>query len=809
MKKINLLLVAACSMLFACQANVEKKKSDLPLHPDVSQEVNAVYNKMSWEERVAQLCGIRPRDVMVDGKFNLELAKEKMPYGAGHVCQFAAGYQWEVKDLQAFVKEFQQYHLEHTNCQVPALFHEEAIAGFANQYATVFPQSLGLAATWNPVLAAEKTKWTAQNMKDCGARMALSPVLDVVRNCHFNRVEETYGEDAYLVSNMGLGFVKGLQGDDLRNGVAACTKHFLGYGGGEKENHNVRMMDILMPHEMAIKEGGSQVVMTSYHSVDGVRSVWNEYLIKDLLEDYIGFDGMVISDYGSVTLKGKGESERQTLARAIRAINAGNDVELSTSKAYPMLVQAMKDGKVDEAVVERSVKRVLTIKARLGLLDKNVAFVNEDVKTLDSDEARQVSYKLASQSIVLLKNNGVLPLVDEEGKAARKKIALVGPNANSFWAMLGDYTYQGMSAFWFGGNVDPNKPKIVDLNDALAAKLPTGMSMKYSRGCDWNAKGEAQLDTKTHGDPRILRMKNMMKIENADPTNWKEAIRMASKQDVIVAAMGENITLVGEGRRRKGGIALPGDQHKFVEALIKTGKPVVLVLFGARPLYLDKLQDKCAAIVECFYPGEEGGNAVADVLLGKVNPSGRLPISYPATNENKPFYYGENPKEYKKLALFPFGYGLSYSSFDYKDMKVNFNGSHCGEDLKNLAITKDGYLNVSVEVSNTSKRAGTEVVQLYFQPMDWKLKFTHRANRLIGFSRVPLQANETKTVSFKVPMEMIATYDDARWKIQPGKYRLAMGHSATDIDGECTIELTGETLEFLKRSEYLTEVTAK
>ena len=489
--------------------------------------------------------------------------------------------------------------------------------------------------------------------------MALSPMVDVVRNPSFNRLEESYGEDGYLSAAMGVAFVKGLQGDDLKTGVAACSKHFLGYGGGCDAPEKELMEDIILPHEAIIREGKSQCIMTGYHPFQGTKCVRNKQLQQHILRTYLQFEGTTFSDYWSVD---QSDESEDTLRKAVEAINNGNDVDLPNGDCYKFLPEALQKGLVSEETLEAAVKRVLKLKAQMGLLDKDVKLYEEGHIEFDTPEERETAYQLATQSVVLLKNNGTLPLIRPE------KIFLTGPNAHSMWAMLGDYTYHSMRYFWQLKIEDDMHPHIVSLKEGMSAKLPQGCTLEYSRGCDWTEKVETIIAE--GGDSRAAYMRSIQnrRIDSGEKADSATALKMAAQSDVIIAAMGENVILCGENRDRTS-LRLPGEQEQYVEKLIATGKPVVLVLFGGRAQVISNIADKCAAIIQAWYPGEEGGNALADILYGNVNPSGKLSVSYPAEELREPICYNYSVEMDKRVA-YPFGFGLSYTTFEYSNWLV-------------------------------------------------------------------------------------------------------------------------------------------
>lgn len=750
--------------------------------------VDSIYNTLSDEERTAQICGIRSSDLIgPDGRLSIELCKKKIPHGIGQICQFACSLDMSPEELRDFVNDLQRYLVEETRSGIPAIFHEEAITGFSAKGATVYPQQLGVACTWNPELAMQKTIQTAEAMRTVGSTLALSPMSDVIRTPHFNRIEESYGEDAYLTSRMTLAFVQGLQNKGLENGVAACTKHFLGYGGGSESTHKELIEEILMPHEVAITQGGSKVVMTGYHSYKGVKTVASDTLIQDILRNYLRYDGVVVSDYGAITYSCSPSDKELCKSRAMDAMNAGNDIEFSHGISYRYLPELLAEGKVTRERFEEAVKKALTLKVRSGLFDKKSITSTDSVLNLDKDDYRKTAYELACQSVVMLKNNGVLPI-----DMSNKKIALVGPNANTFLCMLGDYTYQSMQAFWFNGKIDGQNPKIVSLYEALNSQKDKSTQIFYERGCDWSDEGEATIDKNVVGDPRTQRLK-MMLMESVDPTNWQASMNVAKKSDIIIAAVGENPTLCGEGRARKG-IRLPGKQEQFVNELIATGKPVILVVFGGRPQVLGELTDKCAAILQAWYPGEEGGNAVADILLGNVCPSGKLSVSYPATEETGSYCYNYGINDTVRIA-YPFGYGLSYTDFEYSGLEIP----------SNININDESF-SLSFSLKNVGEVSGDEIAQLYISPKSGQ---NMKPIQLKGFKRVSLKSGEEKRIEFELPMQLFSIYENNKWMILPGKYECSVGKSSNDLLLSSTITIEGDVKEMERKSVFFSTVSSK
>lgn len=781
MKKKKKLLVAGIALSVLFSTNLQAQTVNYtPFETKESQKiVNELYNRMTLEEKVAQLHGIVPGSLVdKNGKLSDEKCRKNIPNGIGHVCQFACAQELDPDKLRDFVADLQEWLRKNTPSGIPAICHEEAISGFAAKGATVYPQQLGLACTWNPDLMIEKSRQTAEAMRKVGSTMALSPMVDVVRTSTFNRIEESYGEDSYLSGAMGVAFVQGLQDNDLAKGVAACSKHFLGYGGGSESPEKELTEEILFPHEAIIRCAGSKCTMTGYHSYKGKLVVASAPLIQDYLRGRTGFDGIVVSDYGAIGRLYKGDD---MLAKcAAEAMNAGNDLEFSNGKCYPHLPEAMASGIVSEARFEEAVKRALTLKVRLGMLTPNAKLFEKGHLNLDTPDYRQTAYELACQSVVLLKNNGVLPL------KPTAKIALVGPNANSFWSLIGDYAYPSMLAFWRRKKPDGQNPYLIPLYDGLKNKKTASMIVGYERGCEWSLPGEATIKSSGDVDPRTSQLTAMM-VESADHTDWNAAIKLAKESDIIVAAVGENPALCGEARVRKG-IDLPGDQEKFVKELIATGKPVVLVIMGGRPQVIDEIEKGCAAIMHAWYPGEEGGNAVADILLGNVNPSGKLCVSYPKTESEENICYNNQPELLSKVA-YPFGYGLSYTTYTYSNLKIQ----------KSTVCTTDKSIKFSFDITNSGKMEGTEIIQLYLSPVDGQ---PLKPIQLKGFKRISLKPGETQKVKAELMLDQLAYYFEKQWHIMPGKYEIKIGASSIDIRLNSFFSVTGNA-KSMKQREFL------
>jgi len=774
------LLIGITVLLAGCNTNV-----------DLEQQVDELYGKMSQEERIAQLRSMYMDDLF-DDQGNLDTIKcfELIPNGIGHFSQFAMQKPTDPNVLRDRVAAVQDWLIHNTPHGIPALFHEEVLSGVNTRGATIYPQQIGQACSFNAELAELKTKQTSTAMRKMGGVLSLSPMVDVCRTPSFNRLEESYGEDGYLSAVMGTAFVKGLQQGDLKKGVGACSKHYLGYGGGGDAAEKELMEEILLPHETMIRVAGSKALMPGYHAMadangDTTNCVANSLILTDILRGYLGFDGMVVSDYTAIDQLPDWETPME---KAAAAINAGNDVDFPFGANYQYLAEAIEKGLTTPEMLERAVKDVLRYKFRAGLFDKDAYFYSKEKIVLDTPEERQTAYDIASQSVVLLENNGILPLKEA------KKILLTGPNANSMWAMCGDYSFPAMTYFWKKNMEDLEHPEIMTLFEGMTASKPEGVELMYSRGCDWTEEIETKFAEL--GDERAWEVELLhRKVDAGEKIDKAEALAMAKQSDVIIAAVGENVMLCGENRDRQG-LRLPGKQEQYVKELIATGKPVVLVVFGGRAQVISGLAEQCAAVIQAWYPGEEGGKAVADILYGKISPSAKLSVSYPKEELNVPICYNYSAEKDARVQ-WPFGYGLSYTTFEYQNLKADAEVETSAESV-----------NMTFEVKNTGKMAADEIVQIYLSPTSASQQI--RPIQLQGFARVTLKPGETKTVQAKLYTDQFGYYshkDQRQWNIAPGQFVVKIGASSEDIRLHQTVTLKGEAVTKPLRDHYFSETT--
>ncbi|GAA2001556.1 glycoside hydrolase family 3 N-terminal domain-containing protein [Microbacterium ulmi] len=762
-----------------------------------AERVEALVGALTLEEKIAQLYGIwiaasndgaevapnqneMTEDIDLDVFLPLGLGQLTRTYGTIPVDP-AAGAVSLLRTQQRIVAE--------SRLGIPALAHEECLAGFAAWGATAYPVPLSWGASWSPEIVERVGAQIGADMRKMGVHQGLAPVLDVVRDARWGRVEETIGEDPYLVGTTATAYIKGLESA----GIVATLKHFAGYSTS-KAGRNLAPVSIgpreladviLPPFEMAIRESGVRSVMNSYTDIDGVPSAADESLLTGLLRDTWGFDGTVVADYFAIAflLTQHGVAEDWTDA-AHQALQAGIDVELPGRKTFgPGLVAAVRDGVVPEALVDRALRRVLSQKIELGLLDGDAGFVPDvlagdetasadDVRgtvDLDPAENRALARELAERAIVLLSNDGTLPL------NAPRRIALVGPNGDDPFAVLGCYSFPlhvGIHHPDFGAGI-----VLPTLLESLREEFPDA-EITYVQG------------TSVDGGER----------------DFAEALASVQGADVAIVALGDRAGLFGRGTSGEGcdasDLSLPGAQQQLLDAVIATGIPTVATLLAGRPYALGSAATEAAAIVEAFFAGEEGTPAVAGVLSGRINPSGRLPVSVPSNPGAQPSTYLAPPLARKTgvsnidtTPAFAFGHGVGYTTFSWTDAAAD-----AGE------IAVDGSVTVSLTVRNTGDRAGAEVVQLYVN--DPVASTVRPVQRLVSYARLELEPGEGAKVSFRVPADLTSfTSRDGRRIVEPGDIVFGLGRSSADIVSAQVVRLTGSERQVDHTRELHASVT--
>mgnify|MGYP001347247144 CR=1 FL=1 len=783
--------------------------------PDLPAEQRAadLLGRMTLEEKLAQLSSVWPGSDSDEGEdvapMQGELSRstdleELLPHGLGQFTRPFGTAPVIPREGAVALARTQERIVAGNRFGIPALAHEECLTGLNAWGATIFPTPLAWGASFDPALVEQAARLIGESMRSLGIHQGLAPVLDVVRDPRWGRTEESIGEDPYLVATTATAYVRGLESA----GVVATLKHFAGYSASRgARNHAPVSMGpreladvILPPFEMAVRDGGARSVMAAYNDVDGVPATADHRLLTELLRDRWGFTGTLVSDYFAISFLQTSHHVVDSQGRAAAAaLAAGVDVELPGARCYAEpLRKLVQSGEVPESLVDRAVLRVLTQKCELGLLDADwspqppvLAQADgpdgDGEVDLDPPEMRRVARQLAEESVVLLANGrGALPL------APRGRIAVVGPMADDPAAMLGCYT--------FPRHVGPNHPdwplgvEVPTLLQALRQELPEAEIS--------HAPGGVQSGSHHPGDTVPEGSQRSQPSGTApDPAAVRaardEAVRAAAAADVCVAVVGDRSGLFGRGTSGEGcdaaDLTLPDGQDELLDALLDTGTPVVLVLFTGRPYALGRWADRLAAVVQAFFPGEEGGPAVAGVLSGRVNPSGRLPVSVPYEPGAQPWTYLAPPlglagdaSSLDPTPLFPFGHGLSYTSFAWEDARAV--GSE--DDGTPVTVGTDGALEVAVTVRNTGDRAGTEVVQLYLH--DPVARIVRPVNRLVGYARVTLQPGEAARVTFDFHADLAAyTLREDHRVVEPGALQLRFAASSGDIRHAVPVVLTG------------------
>jgi len=749
----------------------------------VSDRVTELVARMTLEEKLAQIVGFWEKEdgeavAPLQGEFaDVQGLDEATLHGLGHLTRPYGTRPVDPVERARWLWEFQRRLVRKTRLGIPALVHEETLTGLSAWRAATFPTPLAWGAAFDPDLVHEMAALIGRSMRALGIHQGLAPVLDVVRDPRWGRVEECIAEDPYVVGTVGTAYVQGLQSQ----GVHATVKHFVGYSASQAGRNFApvhagprEVEDVLLPpFEMAVLDGGVRSVMHSYAEIDGIPVATDERLLTGVLRDRWGFDGTVVADYYGIAFLHLLHGVARDLADAAgQALAAGIDIELPTGDAYlAPLAEAVRSGAVDEALVDRAVRRTLVQKAELGLLDASFDDEPPTSVELDGPEHRGVAARLAAESVVLLANDGTLPL------AAPARVAVIGPNADRPEALFGCYSFLNhVLSHHPEAEVGIEAPSV---REALAAEWP-GSVVVHSPGCA---------------------------VDDSDTSGFPAAVEVAREADVAVLVVGDHAGLFGRGTVGEGcdrdDLELPGVQRGLVEAVLETGTPVVLVLLTGRPYAVDWALDRCAAVVQAFFPGEEGGAAVAGILSGRVNPSGRLPVSLPRSAGAQPYTYlhpqlggDSDVTNLASTPALPFGHGLSYTSFEHSGLTVE------------AGATTSGPLRVTVRVANTGERAGDDVVQLYGR--DVVASVTRPVAQLLGYRRVRLEPGECRDVEFTVPAARVSfTNRDGIRVVEPGELRLWVGASCADTGSQASVVLAGDVHRVDRDDPRLTTTTVR
>lgn len=770
-----------------------------PIYKDPQHPVNArvadLLARMTPEEKFAQMHAYwlvlsedgqhRERSDMSDefsGVSEQASLGERLMLGVGQITRPLGTHIVDAKTGVRAANHLQKMLMEETRLGIPALFHEECLVGLLCKDATLFPSSLNYGSTWEPELVRRAAQQIGEEARTTGCKQGLAPVLDVSRDVRWGRTEETFGEDPWLVGVMACAYVDGLQGE--KRDVLATLKHYVGHSFSEgARNHapvhlGFRELNdtFLLPFEMAVKLANAGSVMPAYHDIDNQPGHSDAFLLTTLLRERWGFDGIVVADYGGVSLlhQHHGVSEDAAHSAAL-AFNAGLDVELPKDDCARHLAQALERGLISMAKIDEIVARLLTEKFRLGLFEH--PYTDESAISLQSPATRQVAREVATRSITLLENRNILPL------AGKPRVAVVGPTADDPLALLSGYSFP---VHLIISDMVDNTAQVTTPLAALRSYLGED-NVRYAKGCHIikeRLAGAPVFPGDSSGKPM------QSSPVSLDISLIDDAVNAALESEVVIACVGDLAGLfqsgtVGEGSDTDS-LHLPGVQQQLLEALVATGKPVIVVMTGGRPYNLQGLESKVAAFMLAWAPGQEGGWAIADVLTGRAEPQGRLVVSVPKSAGAMPFYYnhklksGGTPFAFHFGALYPFGYGLSWTTFDY--------GS---PTLQSENVDIHGDVTLSVTVKNSGERSGSEVVQVYVR--DNIASMVRPLQELKAFQRVALAPGESATLTFTIPVDMLnfTSYQGQRI-VEPGEFEFQIGRSSADIQGRVTVNVTGE-----------------
>lgn len=667
----------------------------------------------------------------------------------------------------------QKYAIENTRLGIPLFFAEECAHGHMAIGTTVFPTSIGQASTWNTGLIREMAETVAEEARQQGAHIGYGPILDLVRDPRWSRVEETFGEDPYLISGMGEAVTEGFTGNGLKTGrsLISTLKHFTAYGvsdggqnGGSVSIGKRELFHYHLPPFRQAIEAGAQSVMTAYNSIDGVPNTSNKWLLTDIIRKDWGFGGFIISDLGSIEGIRTTHSIAETPAEAAAlAINSGLDADLGGNGFHSALLEAVNNGSVSEKTIDRALIPILRLKFEMGLFENPYVNPDEARQTVRCDKNRELAYRVALESLTLLENKkSLLPLSRD-----LKRIAVIGPNADNMYNQLGDYT------------APQEEDKIITVLDGIRKKVSPATRVDYVKGC-------AIRDTIIHNIPEAVKAASasdavILVIGGSSARDFRteyESTGAASVRPETVSDMDN-----GEGYDRAT-LDFLGRQMELARAVIATGKPVVVVLIMGRPMNLVWLSEIAPAMINTWYPGEQGGRAIADVIFGDYNPAGRLPVSFQKSEGQIPVHYNQTAParhgylELDARPLYPFGYGLSYTGFSYDKLSVDVSGSK-----KELRVI------IRCTIRNTGTMSGEEVVQLYLR--DRISSVAMPLKQLKGFCRTALAAGEEKEVVFTLgPEELMLFGAEEQWVVEPGEFDIMIGASSEDIrlEGEFRIQ---------------------
>lgn len=748
--------------LLSC--NTYQAQTQVKTQKSIEQKVDSILKLMTLEEKLGQLNLPSAGDITTGQATSSDIGKK--------IEEGKVGGLFNIKTVQK-IKEVQKVAMEKSRLKIPLLFGMDVIHG----YETTFPIPLGLSSSWDMPMIEKTARIAAIEASADGINWTFSPMVDLSRDARWGRVSEGSGEDVYLGSQIAIAMVKGYQGTDLTNNktIMACVKHFALYGASEAgrdyntvDMSRIKMYNDFLPPYKAAVDAGVGSVMASFNEIDGIPATGNKWLMTDLLRTDWGFDGFVVTDYTGINeMVDHGMGDLQTVSAM--AINAGIDMDMVGEGLLTTLQKSYEEGKVSMETIDTAVKRMLTAKYQLGLFDDPYKYcdVNRAKTEIFTDEHRAFARKVSAESMVLMKNDDQTLPIKKTGT-----IALIGPLANTAVNMAGTWS------------VATKQEKSIPLLEGLKTVVGNKAKILYAKGSNLTEDLEYEKRVTMFG-------KDIPRDGRTDQEMLDEALEIASRSDVIIAAMGESAEMSGESSSRTN-LDIPQIQKDLLQALLKTGKPVVLVLFTGRPLTIEEEVETVPAILNVWFPGSEAGLAISDVLFGDVNPSGKLTATFPRNVGQIPIYYNHkntgrplnnkdgvfekfrsNYLDVQNEPLFPFGYGLSYTTFDYSNLKLSAN-----------QIAMDGTIDVSVEVKNSGNYDGKEVVQLYIRDVVGSV--TRPVKELKGFEKVEIKKGETKTVTFKLTVEDLKFYNsNLDFVAEPGQFHVFVGtNSDTTMKAE-------------------------
>jgi beta-glucosidase-like glycosyl hydrolase len=716
--------------------------------------------------------------------------KETLRRGIGQITRPLGTHPVNPQEGVRALNVLQKFLVEETRLGVPAISHEECLTGLMVKGATLFPSALNYGSTWNPDLIETVGQEIRREAKQIGCHQGLAPVLDVSRDVRWGRTEETMGEDPYLVGVLATRYVKGLQGENRE--LLATLKHYVGHSFSEGARNHAPVHlgfkelndTFMLPFEMAVKQANAGSVMPAYHDVDNEPCHGSHFLLTEVLRKQWGFDGLVVADYAGINLlyAHHGVAKDKAEAAAL-AFNAGLDVELPGFECAERLQQAVERRQISEEKIDEIVARVLAEKFRLGLFEN--PYVDENQVSLQSDNARGLAKEVALQSVVLLENRGILPL----DASKKPKVAVIGPTADDQLAMFGGYSFP---VHLIVANMQEQRVQYAKTPLQALTERFGGDNVRYAKGCDiLTERNPAAPVFPGDVDPDIAaRLKRTSPISR-DTSQIQEAAACARQCDVAIVFVGDLAGLFQTGTVGEGSdtdtLRLPGVQEELLKRVVATETPTIVAMTSGRPYALNGLEEQAAAVLMAFQPGQEGAEAIADLLTGKANPSGRLVVSIPKNVGAVPYYYnhklksGGTPIAYHFGSKYSFGYGLSYTRFEYSALTIR-------QDRVNI---NDGTIALSLKLENSGKREGCEVVQVYVR--DVYASLVRPLKELKAFKRVTLLPRQRAVVSFAIPVDMLNfTNRNNQRMVEAGEFEIMVGASSTDIKLKGRVEVVGE-----------------